>query len=232
MNTNEGRNQVNTIPNRSVILLGIALSTFLTLLSTLYFRQFLKLIHIDNVNTLFFSSLLMWVYLILIFFYSKKFEKNEFLLWSEKNYPLLFYIKSIIVMMLILIGGTAIIGVIIKLLGFNSDSKKIENIVTLLHDNKLLTIFVSLSAGVTEELIFRGYVISRLQLFFKKSYTTIIISSILFGILHISYGTINQVIIPTFMGFVFAIYYQKYRNIKIVIICHFLWDSIILFLLS
>ncbi|WP_375032392.1 type II CAAX prenyl endopeptidase Rce1 family protein [Flavobacterium sp. LAR06] len=32
------------------------------------------------------------------------------------------------------------------------------------------------------------------------------------------------------MGIVFAVQYQKYRNIKIVIIAHFLWDLIVLVL--
>lgn len=225
-------NHLKSTPNRSVILVGVALSIFLTLLSALYFRQFLKLIHIDHVNALFFSSLLMWVILGLIFIYCLKFEKQKLLLWPEKNHPAFYILKSIIALMLILLVGAAIIGITLKLFGFNPDSKKLHDIVTSLRNNKVLAIFISLTAGVTEELIFRGYLISRLQLFFKNSTTTIIISSILFGILHINYGTIAQVIIPIFMGLVFGIHYQKYRNIKILILCHFLWDSIILLLLS
>ena len=202
---NRRMNHHKSTPNRSVILVGVALSIFLTLLSALYFRQFLKLIRIDHVNALFFFCLLMWVILGLIFIYCLKFEKQKLLLWPEKNHPAFYILKSIIALMLILLVGAPIIGITLKLFGFNPDSKKLHDIVTSLRNNKVLAIFISLTAGVTEELIFRGYLISRLQLFFKNSTTTIIISSILFGILHINYGTIAQVIIPIFMGLVFGI---------------------------
>jgi len=65
-------------------------------------------------------------------------------------------------------------------------------------------------------------------LLLKNSYLSIIISSIIFGFLHFSYGTFIQVFGTFLMGLVFAIHYNKYKNIKIVIACHFLWDLSIL----
>ncbi|RTZ46850.1 CPBP family intramembrane metalloprotease [Chryseobacterium arthrosphaerae] len=54
----------------------------------------------------------------------------------------------------------------------------------------------------------------------------IIVSAILFGILHSTYGTIGQVVIPFFIGAVFAAFYKLYSNIKILIICHFMIDFV------
>ncbi|MGK4568498.1 CPBP family glutamic-type intramembrane protease [Flavobacterium sp. 3HN19-14] len=37
---------------------------------------------------------------------------------------------------------------------------------------------------------------------------------------------------PFIIGTVFAVYYWKFRNIKILMICHFLWDFILLYMQS
>lgn len=91
-------------------------------------------------------------------------------------------------------------------------------------NNIPLILFTSITAGITEELLFRGYLIPRLEIIVKKTYLSILISSILFGLIHYSYDTLIQVIGPFSIGLVLALHYQKYRNIKILIICHFLWD--------
>ncbi|MGH2565030.1 MAG: CPBP family glutamic-type intramembrane protease [Ginsengibacter sp.] len=41
-----------------------------------------------------------------------------------------------------------------------------------------------------------------------------------------------NVVGPVFIGIVFAFYYWKWRNIKVVILCHFLWDFISLMLIK
>ena len=61
-----------------------------------------------------------------------------------------------------------------------------------------------LITGFTEELAIRGYLLPRLELIFNNSWTAILISSVLFGLLHFGYGTIINVIGPFFIGLVFA----------------------------
>jgi hypothetical protein len=87
------------------------------------------------------------------------------------------------------------------------------------------------TAGVTEELIFRVYLLQRLELLLKNSYLAIFISTVLFALLHISYGTISNVTGPFIIGLVFAIHYWKYRNIKFIIIFHFIWDLLTFYFL-
>ncbi|MFV5702790.1 lysostaphin resistance A-like protein [Flavobacterium sp. XS2P12] len=98
----------------------------------------------------------------------------------------------------------------------------------LFKNNIFLILFTSITAGVSEELIFRGYLIPRLEILLKNTRVAILTSSILFGLIHYSYGSLIQIIGPIFIGLVFALHYKKYKNIKILIMCHFLWDLLVL----
>jgi len=46
--------------------------------------------------------------------------------------------------------------------------------------------------------------------------------------MHLGYKTLSEVIFSFLIGVVMAYHYQKYRNIKVVIIVHFLVDLIAL----
>jgi membrane protease YdiL (CAAX protease family) len=115
-----------------------------------------------------------------------------------------------------------------KLTGTFVESEKIKELTIIFKSNSWLLLFTCLTAGITEELIFRGFLMPRLELLLKNRNLAIALSSILFGALHFGYGTLLQVIGPTCIGFAFAIHYYKYRNVKIVIICHFVWDLLVI----
>ncbi|MFC3363541.1 CPBP family intramembrane glutamic endopeptidase [Pedobacter fastidiosus] len=201
----------------------------LLFIQQLTFSPFLKSIGASvNATTLFISRLLIWFCLLLIWFYSIKFEKQKLLIWEEKNYNIPFYIISVILMFIIIIIGVTCIQKAISLLGLKSNSASLVRIVNIFKKNYWLMIFTALTAGIVEELIFRAYIQPRLELLFKSPAVAIIISSFLFGLLHFQYGTIINVLGPIFIGAVFAIHYWKFRNIKVLIFSHFLWDFILL----
>jgi membrane protease YdiL (CAAX protease family) len=178
-----------------------------------------------NAISFFISRLLLWVYLAIIFIYVIMVERNKFLLWSERRYSLLFYILSILAIALIIIVLIGILSNIEAYYGLNK-SEKLKQLLQLLWKNKLLLLFTTLSAGIIEELLFRGYLMPRLQLILKHTWLTVTISSLLFALAHYSYGNWSQIINPFVIGLIFAIHYQKYRNIKVLILCHFLIDFI------
>ncbi|MBC6112390.1 CPBP family intramembrane metalloprotease [Pedobacter sp. CCM 8938] len=214
--------------NRSVII-GVIFILALLFIQQLTFSPFLKSIGASvNATTLFISRLLIWFCLLLIWFYSIKFEKQKLLIWEEKNYNIPFYIISVILMFIIIIIGVTCIQKAISLLGLKSNSASLVRIVNIFKKNYWLMIFTALTAGIVEELIFRAYIQPRLELLFKSPAVAIIISSFLFGLLHFQYGTIINVLGPIFIGAVFAIHYWKFRNIKVLIFSHFLWDFILL----
>lgn len=220
-------------PKQSIVLTGImSVLLLLFLISCTSSPTLLHLVGLSKINgTIFFiSRILYWVLLVWIWFYSHKIEKQNLFTWEERKYKFSTYLVSLVVLYLIIITGGLVIITLLSLTGFDTKSDKLAEILNILRGNKFLFIFTPLTAGVTEELIFRGYMLPRLSIIFKSPPPAIIISSLLFGLLHYKYGTILNIVIPVFIGLVFACYYWKYRNITIIIICHFLWDLILLLL--
>jgi membrane protease YdiL (CAAX protease family) len=115
--------------------------------------------------------------------------------------------------------------------GLSAKSSTLLELVEIFGANKFLLFFTPLTAGIVEELIFRGYLQPRMEIFLKKPYLAIIVSSLLFGLLHYKYGTLFNMVGPFFIGAVFAYHYWKFRNIGMLIICHFLWDLIAIMIL-
>jgi membrane protease YdiL (CAAX protease family) len=210
------------------VLIGGILFLLLILFTVAASFQLLEHTNFTKQITFSISRLAIWVCLFLMYMYSIKIERQPFLLWTEEKYSLTFFLKSVVKMMLSLFLVMLVVYFIFKIADSNIDSKKINEIMKLFKNNIFLILFTSITAGVTEELIFRGYLIPRLEILLKNTPTAILLSSILFGLIHYSYGTIIQIIGPIFIGLVFALHYKKYKNIKILIMCHFLWDLLVL----
>jgi membrane protease YdiL (CAAX protease family) len=117
-----------------------------------------------------------------------------------------------------------VMGIIARLFPFKTESEKLNNLIAIFREHHLLLVFTALTAGITEELMFRAYLIPKLQILFKSAYAPPILSSVFFGFLHVGYGTALNVAGPMVIGLVFGFHYMKYRNIKILMIAHFLWD--------
>lgn len=98
------------------------------------------------------------------------------------------------------------------------------------HMSKPVKFVGVVTAGFCEELIFRGYLIPRLQLYFKDIRYAIIISALLFSFGHLGYQTMYYVFYTLAFGILAGYFYHKYHNIKILIIAHFLLDYYMLVL--
>lgn len=221
--------ETNITTRKSTIIGGIIFLTILLFTSTFATKWFSKS-GLDYETTFFTTRLIIWGILFLLFVYTLKIEKQPFLLWPEQKYSPLFTLKEISKTLLFVLLAIICIGLTVKMLHLNAESAMINKLIKLFKNNFLLLLFASITAGITEELIFRGYLLSRLDFLFKNTKAAIIVSSIIFGLLHYSYGTLLQIIGPFAIGLIFAFQYQKNRNIQIVIICHFLWDFLVLFL--
>ena len=220
------------LSKRPLILAGIIISFSIFLLGSTLLTFLLKPAHLSEETIMFISRIFFWICLLAMVAYATGIEKQRFLLWTERKYNPEIYLISVIALLLILLAGIVLVGRIESSLGLLKKSAKLTGMVSVLRQNKWLMIFTCLTAGVTEELIFRGYLIPRLQLFFTNTYPPLILSSLFFGLAHLGYGNIAQVVGPVFIGFIFALYYQKYRNIKVLILCHFLWDYLTLLLMT
>ena len=213
-------------------MIGIFFS-ILILLASMIFLPLLKNLNIDKETTFWIGRVAIWICLLLVLLYANQIENQKFLLWNENQLSVFEYVKSFFKIIASMIIGALLIRLLLYLLGGNiEENPKLKEIVAVLKTNYPLLIFTCLTAGITEELVFRGYLMPRLQLFFKNNYASIVISSLLFGLMHIGYGTIFQILEPMMIGLVFAIHYQKFRNIKILIFCHFFWDLMSLMVAS
>ena len=213
-------------------LIGIFFSITI-LLASMIFLPLLKNLIIDKETNFWIGRIAIWVSLMVIFLFASKIEKQNFFLWNENSFSVLEYIKSFFRIIASIIIGAALLRLILQFFGGNeTQNTKLIEIIKIMKSNFPLLIFTCLTAGITEELIFRGYLMPRLQLFFNNNYASIVISSLLFGAMHFGYGTVFQVLGPLMIGLIFAIHYQKYRNIKILIFCHFFWDFLSLMIAS
>lgn len=214
---------------------GIALTFVLLVLSMLYSIPLINLFF--NFKTLtaelfFYNRLSLWLVLILVLFYNFFIENRSFFVWEDKKYSAGFYLGAVICLYLIcVIGGTFLNG-IIKLLTHEKVSDKLLHLSYIFKNNYFLIIFTCLTAGVIEELLMRAYIQPRIEKIYNSPVLGITISALLFGILHSTYGTIGQVVITFFIGIVFALFYKKYSNIKILIFTHFLFDFVSLMLMN
>jgi len=88
-----------------------------------------------------------------------------------------------------------------------------------------------LIVAVSEETIFRGYLILRLKSITGSSFAAVIISSIIFSIGH-GYEGPAGVIIVGIMGASFAVIYMWRKNLIAPIVMHFMQDFIAIVLIS
>lgn len=220
-------------PSKSKFLIGILF--LLVILFTLAFFGGTMLAHLFgvkklNVDVLFASRILFWSPLLLIFIYARKIEKQKLLIWEERKLQWWEYLASFMAIFVALVIGLIIIGLILYMLGLQKESERFVHMLAIFREHQWLIFVTAGTAGIVEELTFRGYLMPRILVLFKSPALAIIISSVLFGLLHFGYGTIVQVIGPFFIGLIFAIYYYKFRNIKILIVCHILWDIMAIYL--
>lgn len=205
----------------TIILKGIILTGVLLLLIS-FGLPFLAVYKLPLNTHFFVTRLVFWVWLAAIYAYVVKRERQPFLLWPEKVYSFGFYILSVLAILFIIVIGSSTIALILKSLGLLKASNAIPLLRKLSIPIKILTI---VTAGFVEELIFRGYLIPRLTKFFKNEHLPIIISSVVFGLMHYGFGTIINVLVPILIGLIFGYHYYKYRNLKVLIICHLLIDT-------
>jgi membrane protease YdiL (CAAX protease family) len=216
--------------NKKTISIGIIISIVLFFAALVVSKLLKDVLLLSDEVALFSSRIAIWVALAILFIYVRQIEKQPLLLWQEKKYSVVHYILSVITALLTVVAVLIVFSIVWTLLGLKKDSNSLNKIIDIFRHNHFLVVLTCLTAGITEELVFRGYIMPRLQLLFNKTYLSVIISSVIFGLIHFGYGTALNVIGPFIIGLVFALHYYKFRNIKILIICHFLWDYIVILL--
>jgi len=166
----------------------------------------------------------LWAVLLLIYMFARKVEKDNFLLWPEKKNKPLFYVLSLLVIVIVITVLLTSLSLVLKKVGMASNDKALTTMTDLLCSNLALLVFTCVTAAITEELIFRGYLLPRIDSLVKNKWLSIFISALLFGLVHIGYADFGRMLMPFLIGLVFGIYYYRYRSLAVLIICHFIMD--------
>ena len=95
---------------------------------------------------------------------------------------------------------------------------------------RIVATFMVLIIAVSEETIFRGYLILRFKSITGSTFAAVIISSIIFSIGH-GYEGLEGVIIVGIMGTFFALIYLWRKSLIVPIVLHFMQDYIAIVLL-
>ena len=95
---------------------------------------------------------------------------------------------------------------------------------------RIVATFMILIIAVSEETIFRGYLILRFKSITGSTFVAVIISSIIFSIGH-GYEGLEGVIIVGIMGTVFALIYLWRKSLIAPIVLHFMQDYIAIVLM-
>lgn len=181
---------------------------------------------VSLVEALWVSRFLFWVVVLLLWIYARKIELKPLLPWKGKKRKFSFYLLSVIGVMLVTYGGLIIIGVLFYILNIPLNLDKLIALKEVLCGYPILMIMSCITAGFTEEIIFRGYLLTRFSKLFNSKVIGVILSAFLFSLAHTGYHSWVEYVSTFMMGIVFAIHYSKYKNITVLIIAHFLFDFI------
>lgn len=210
-----------TKPHNALMIYGVVIAFVFIFLCSYLFVPFTP----PGLPRLYVSRLVTWADIVLLYFYSKKVERQQFMLWTEIRYNVPFYIKWLFLLFLLII-CCGIIAHIPSRFGFHDNEIFTQKMMALVKSNTFGFAFTLITAGVTEELIFRAYILPRLALVIKNRYLPLIITSLLFSALHFGYHNIGELIFTFCFAIVVGAHYQKYKSISVLIVFHFLVDLV------
>jgi membrane protease YdiL (CAAX protease family) len=124
---------------------------------------------------------------------------------------------------IILLMLSAVIVLIYQALGFDVTNTLAESIVETLDVG--LVIAIPPLAAVSEETFFRGLLQMELARW-QGQPLAIVVTAALFGLAHLAYGNILQILIPFLLGGMLAVLMMKTRNIAAPIAAHFVFNFI------
>jgi uncharacterized protein len=210
-------------PSNPILIVGMLLAFLIPICLSIIMGYF----NISFFDKLFYSRFIYWGTVLFLVFYTNKVECQPLLFWKENETGIGFILLSV-VMLYILYIVAAIVSFIPAMLGLRDNIEVITMMTKVINGHPLFIFFISITAAVTEELTFRGYLLTRLSKYFKDPHIPVIVSSVLFSAMHYKYHSWGQLIFTFLLGVIFSIYYIKYRNIHALILTHFLIDFIAL----
>jgi len=216
-------------PRPPVIFAGVAGMIFLLfLLITTGGTGLLRLLGLTHslAVAVFANRTLFWVCLGLVWWFAIKVEKQPLLLWKERRQGFWHYVGALTLLPVVITVALILVNSLLYALIHKTEhSEALERMIRYCRAHPFLLFYSAITAGFTEELLMRGYLLPRLEVLVRNRGLAIFLSSLLFGLGHYRYGTIRNIVGAMVIGLAIAIYYNRYRNIKVAIVFHILWDT-------
>ncbi|RWY49378.1 CPBP family intramembrane glutamic endopeptidase [Mucilaginibacter gilvus] len=169
---------------------------------------------------------ILWGTVVFIFAFAFFIERERVLL-PEERYSAEFYLSWIAKFFVISFGVSIVVSIICAVLRMPYYGDNSKPLIEALNKNLPLLLFSAFTAGVTEELICRGYILNRLQLLLKNENLAIGISAAFFCTLHFTYHSFQQLISTFVFGCIFGLHYQRYRSMGALILAHTFIDLVV-----
>jgi membrane protease YdiL (CAAX protease family) len=207
------------------IIIGLIISIPINFLINLFLGWDLNLI--ENNISIIIGLIVQWIivlFLILtIIFLEKKSLKSIGLKMFDKKDVFWGFIVLVIQVILLFASER-----FVNLLDLVSQSSVTINVLTLPISSRIFMVF---TAGITEEIIFRGYLIEKVNFLTNHLIFSSILSYIVFIIFHIPFWGIGGAIQISLWAIPITILYAKRRNLTTCIVVHLVYDGSILLLI-
>ena len=122
------------------------------------------------------------------------------------------------------IGAAALLSALSKLLGWR-ESELLMHLLPESRSEKTLFVLLSITAGITEEIVFRGFIISAVGFASGSALAAAVLSSLVFGALH-AYQSSTGALRAALLGFALAVPYLLTGSIVPSVIAHALIDIV------
>ena len=164
------------------------------------------------------SRILLWIWMFLLWLYVRYMEKQPFLCLKEKKHTVFFYLLSAVILTAVILGLNLFPEIFTRMKMPLADMHIQAEMMAYQHERPFLLILTAITAGIVEELIFRGYMLPRLDTLLNNQWAAIIIVSVLYAALYYTYGTWLNILIPILGSIVFGFFYLKYRSLTVVVL--------------
>jgi membrane protease YdiL (CAAX protease family) len=196
------------------LIVGL-LFTSIFLTSSLWYHPAIKL-------SIGISVLIVWILLIILLLIVKYGEKESFTSLGSLKINLKTVGLGLLITISLFIASSLFMLLWLKVLHIPIIQEQVsQRVLSLPFIAKIL---LSISAGITEETICRGYCITRLYQLTKNKPVSIVIPMFLDAIDHVGYGTLQHVLVAFVMGGVLIFFYLKFKSLIANIIGHALFD--------
>ena len=174
----------DSLPKPSTILGGILLTLLIMLvLSTGIEMLALRPLIPKHFEVAYFiDRTFYWASIAVLWLFATKVEKQPLLIWKDNRYSIGTLLSHLVALLFITVICVYLAGFLISWMTHEGPTKLAPKVAEFLRDKMFLLFFTALTAGVTEEIIFRGYLQTRLEQLLKNPYWAIFISSLIFGL--------------------------------------------------